>query len=70
MRIPKCDNSKEPAVTRFMSPKQYVKAKLKMLRNEMYIEPSGSEVAHLFELKSEIEIDQAVHSIIDRRWSK
>lgn len=52
----------------FVSPEQYIKAKLKMLRKEMYIEPTGKEVAHLQSLKTRQAIDNAVHSIIDRHW--
>ena len=47
---------------------QYVDFKLEMLRNEMYIEPTDKEVAHLRELKTMGDIDRAVHSIIERYW--
>ena len=53
----------------FKSPEQYVKGKLKMLRKEMYIQPTDAEVAHLNELKTMGDIDRAVHSIIERHWS-
>lgn len=52
----------------FVSPEQYIKSKLKMLRKEMFIEPTGKEIAHLQSLKTRQAIDNAVHSIIDRRW--
>jgi hypothetical protein len=54
----------------FTSPEQYVKSKLKMLRKEMYIEPTGKEIAHLQTLKTRQAIDNAVHSIIDRHWDE
>ena len=53
----------------FESPELYVDFKLKMLRKEMYIEPTEPEVAHLKELKTMGDIDRAVHSSIDRHWS-
>lgn len=52
----------------FKTPRQYVDAKLKMLRNDMYIQPTPKEVFHLRELKTEGEINRAVASIIDRHW--
>ena len=47
----------------FKNPKQYIKAKLKMLQNEMYIKPTEEEVEHLYSLKTDVAIDNAVHSI-------
>lgn len=54
----------------FVNPKQYVDAKLKMLRKDMCIEPTWMEVDHLYRLKTQGDIDNAVHSIIDRHWDK
>ncbi len=54
----------------FKNPKQYVAVKLRMLRRDMYIEPTEDEVYHLKKLKTQQAIDSAVHSIIDRHWSK
>jgi len=54
----------------FVSPEQYIKSKLKMLRKDMYIEPTGKEVAHLHTLKTRQAIDNAIHSIIDRHWDE
>ena len=56
--------------TDFETPEQYVDFKLVMLRNDMYIEPTEDEVAHLKTLKTETAIDNAVHSIISRHWSE
>ena len=53
----------------FVTPEQYVRLKLRMLRKDMYIEPSNKDIAHLRSLKSKAAIDAAVHSIIDRAWS-
>ena len=57
-------------IDEFVNPKQYIKAKLKMLRNEMFIKPTEEEVEHLYSLKTSVAIDNAVHSIIDRHWDK
>lgn len=53
----------------FITPKQYADFKLVMLRKEMYIDPTEDEIAHLYELKTEGDIDRAVHTIIERAWS-
>ena len=52
----------------FRTPVQYVDRKLKMLRKHMRIEPTEEEVLHLKTLKTQGDIDRAVHSIIDRHW--
>ena len=49
--------------------KSYIRSKLKMLRNEMLIDPTEEEIEHLKELKTTVAIDNAVHSIIERHWS-
>lgn len=53
----------------FENPEQYVGAKLDMLRNDMCINPTLKEIDHLYMLKTQSAIDNAVHSIIDRHWS-
>jgi hypothetical protein len=58
------------AVPSFKTPDQYIKEKLKMLRGEMFIEPTKEELDHLFELTDEGDIDRAVHSIIARHWNE
>lgn len=55
---------------KFISPEQYVKAKLRMLQDDMCIHPTGAELSHLYELKTATTIDTAVRSIIDRHWSQ
>lgn len=52
----------------FVSPEQYIEAKLDMLQNEMYIKPTAEELEHLREMKTEANIDMAVRGIIDRHW--
>lgn len=53
----------------FKTPKQYVKAKLKMLRDDMYIVPTKAEIDHLYSLTDQHDIDRAVASVIDRHWN-
>lgn len=60
----------ENYIDEFKNPEQYVKAKIKMLRNEMYISPTEEEISHLLTLKTDVAIDNAIHSIIDRHWDK
>lgn len=55
---------------KFESPEQYVKVKLRMLKDDMRIRPTEEELTHLGELKTEAAIDAAVRSIIDRHWSR
>lgn len=50
--------------------KNYIRSKLKMLKNEMLINPTEEEIEHLKALKTHVAIDNAVHSIIERHWSK
>ena len=52
----------------FVTPEQYVEDKIEMLREEMYIKPTKEEIEHLKTLKTEVSIDNAIHSIIDRHW--
>ena len=59
----------ESYFTEYKNPKQYIKAKLKMLKNEMCIQPTEEEIRHLLTLRSDVAIDNAIHSIIDRHWS-
>lgn len=56
------------AVPDFITPDQYVKEKLEMLRTDMCIHPTILEVDHLYSLKTEGDIDRAVHTIINRYW--
>lgn len=52
----------------FNNPEQYLKAKLKILSRDFRIEPTKEELEHLKTLKTEISIDNAILSIINRRW--
>lgn len=55
---------------KFKSPKQYVKEKLRMLRYDMYIYPTLEEVEHLYSLKTDVAIDNAVKALIGRHWAE
>lgn len=52
----------------FSTPEKYVKAKLKILRRDFYIEPTEEEIKHLNELKTQISIDNAILAIINNHW--
>lgn len=54
----------------FKTPEQYLKAKLKILTDHRSfgIQPTEEELAHLSTLKTQVQIDNAILSIIDRRW--
>ena len=60
---------KEKWLIEFGNPKQYVRDKLNMLRDEMYIQPTLEEIEHLRTLKTEGDIDRAVRDIINRAWA-
>ena len=60
---------KEKWLVEFENPKQYVKAKLHMLKHEMFIQPTDEELDHLRSLKTQGDIDRAVKTIIDRAWA-
>ena len=52
----------------FITPEQYIEARLDILRNDMYIEPTQEEIDHLYSLTDQHDIDRAIHDIIDRAW--
>lgn len=52
----------------FKNAKQYIQAKLKMLVNDFYINPTETEIKHLYELATESEINRAVRQIINDHW--
>jgi hypothetical protein len=54
----------------FRSPRQYADAKIEMLEEDFCVKPTKEEVEHLYTLKTQISIDNAVQSIIDRHWYK
>ena len=64
------NNEKATWMPTFTNPTQYVEVKLEMLRGDMYINPTKEEIEHLYTLTSRCDIDNAVHSIIDRHWDK
>ena len=54
----------------FRNPEQYIKAKVKILSDPrgFNITPTDEEMAHLRTLKTQFQIDNAIMTIIDRRW--
>ena len=60
-------NSHSP---KFTTPEKYLKAKLKILRRDFRIEPTLDEIVHLQQLTTQITIDNAILSIMKRRWDR
>ena len=54
---------------RFENSKQYRDAKLRMLRDDMYIEPTLSELNQLSTLETEGDIDRWCRKVIERYWT-
>ena len=54
----------------FKTPKQYADAKIKMLREDMFIKPTKKEIEHLYSLKTQHDIDRSIASIVDKHWSQ
>lgn len=52
----------------FKTPKKYVEAKLKILSRDFRIKATEEEIAHLNTLTTQIAIDNAILSMINRRW--
>lgn len=52
----------------FKNAKQYIQAKLIMLENDFYINPTETEIKHLCSLATESEINCAVRQIINDHW--
>lgn len=52
----------------FINAKNYVDRKIRMLRQDMEIEPSGDEIKHLYSLKTRGDIDRAVAGLINKAW--
>lgn len=61
------NNSHSPI---FRNPAQYVEAKLDILMDPrgFGIKPTKEEIAHLKTLKTQVQIDNAILSIIDHHW--
>ena len=52
----------------FTTPEKYLKAKLKILSRDFHITPTGTELAHLRTLTTQISIDNAILSVIAHHW--
>ena len=55
-------------IPKFKNPKQFADAKIKMLKKQFYIRPTTAEIAHLYSLQTEHEINAAVRAILDNHW--
>ena len=52
----------------FKNAEQFIQAKLKMLVKDFRINPTETEIKHLYELATESEINCAVRQIINNHW--
>lgn len=52
----------------FTTPEKYLKAKLKILSRDFYIDPTETELEHLETLKTQVAIDNAILSVIAKHW--
>lgn len=50
------------------TPEKYLKAKLRILTQDFYINPTEEEMEHLKTLQTQIGIDNAILGIINRHW--
>lgn len=55
-------------IPKFENPNQFIEAKIKMLYKEFKIKPTAEEISHLYELKTEVDINAAVKTIINNHW--
>ena len=55
-------------IVRWTTPNKYLKAKLKILTRDFCIYLTETELKHLKSLKTQVEIDNAILTIIDNRW--
>lgn len=53
----------------FRTPKKYVEAKVRILKRDFCIRPTEEEIEHLYTLKTQTAIDNAVLSIINHHWN-
>ena len=55
-------------IPKFENPYQFIEEKLRMLRHHFKIDPTNEEIDHLYELKTEYEINAAVKTILNNHW--
>jgi hypothetical protein len=53
----------------FHTAKKYVDAKVRILKRDFCIRPTEEEIEHLYTLKTQTAIDNAVLSIINHHWN-
>lgn len=55
-------------IPKFETPNQFIEEKIKMLRSQFKITPTDEEINHLYDLKTEYEINAAVKTILNNHW--
>lgn len=56
-------------IPKFKSPKEFAKAKVKMLREEFCVNLSAEDEAYILGLKTEAEINSAFKKMLNKYWS-
>ena len=51
-----------------VTPEEYVKFKVKILKRDMCVTPTSEEMKKLYSLTDRSDIDRAVRAILDSRW--
>ena len=55
-------------IPEFTTPEQFVDAKVKILRNHLGINITYEDIAYLRQFKTEVQINNAVKTIINKYW--
>lgn len=55
-------------IPEFITPEKYIDAKVKMLQEHMCIDLTDEDISHLYEYRTEGEINAAVKGIINKYW--
>ena len=63
------DGTFQPSyIPQFTTAREFVDAKIEMLRVHMYIDLDQEDINHLYSLTKEYEINAAVKTIINKHW--
>ena len=55
-------------IPKFKNPEQFIEEKLEMLFHQFKIHPTNDEIAHLYEMRTEGDINLAVKTILNNHW--
>lgn len=55
-------------IPKFENPNQFIEEKIKMLHRHFKIHPTDAEINHLYELKTEGDINAAIKTILNNHW--